>query len=131
MTCDDPDNKNLSLTVEGDVETFARVFPSRLRMSGKLDQVNVKTVSITPSDEFDLQILDASFQDKTDLTCAVETKKDDKGTSYVLTITSPNKTAGRFRNTLVVKTNHPKLSKIEVPISGYVSKPPPKVDGNS
>ena len=131
MTCDDPDNRDLTLSVEGEVMTFAKVFPSRLRMSGLLDQANVKTVAITPSDDFDLKILDASFEDKSDLTCTIEKKKENKETSYILTITSPNKTAGRFKNTLIVKTNHPKIPKIEVPISGYVSEPPKPKDGKS
>lgn len=124
VTCNDPDNRSVVLRVEGEVKAYAKVFPSRVRMSGQVDQVNVKTVSITPTDTYVFKILKTSFLSDTDMTCKVETKKEKDKTSYVLTLTNPSKKIGRFRNTLVVKTDHPKMPKIEIPISGFVSQPP-------
>lgn len=115
---------SFSLTVSGDVKTYAKVFPSRVRMRGKVNEVETKEISITPSDEFVFKILKTSFLQETDLTCSVETKKEKKNLKYILTLTSPNQKSGRYHNTLVVQTNHPKMPKIKIPVTGYVTDLP-------
>lgn len=105
------------------MKTYARILPSRVRMRGTVNEASEKEVSITPSDEFEFKILNTSFLQETDLTCKVETKKENDGLRYVLTLTSPNTKPGRFHNTLVVKTNHPQMPKIKIPVTGYVAEP--------
>lgn len=125
VTTNDPAMKEFSLTVNGTVKTFARIYPPRVRFRGKVNEPSTTEATITPSDEFKskFKILKTSFEQETDITCAIETKMENDETTFVLSLTSPNKKSGRFSNTLVVLTNHPKMSKIKIPITGYVAEP--------
>jgi hypothetical protein len=116
------------LKIEGNVDKFVDIRPTRIRMAGQAGQEISKEVSIVPLEKYPFKIVEAKPQKDGNIRVEVTEDKDKK--AYRLTVFNLKQEKARYYDTIIVKTD----SKIrpELSISVYCNiaeKPQAKSDG--
>jgi len=121
----DPDHPQIVLSMQGPVKTFATIEPEQVRLFGAAGDALKQTVTITPQAEFPFKILEANAQIGRDIRYRIEENNGDQGTTYRLTVVNTRASAGRYFDTIHLKTDSPLKPRIDIRVYGRIqdSKP--------
>lgn len=122
VSTNDPGQKEIRLTLEGTVERFADIKPRMINLHGNVGEDLVKEVKIAPNAKYPFKILAVKPDDN--LKGKIDLKLEENKGGY--TINVHNKVAGetRYRGQVIVETDSPKKSRIELYVYCNVRKKP-------
>jgi hypothetical protein len=101
----DPINRNVTLTIYGDIEKFARVDPDRLRLYGQLGEKIEGKVIITPEKDFAFNIIEATAMKGDNIRFKLEKNNTGKPDGYLLTVENQMDKVGRYFDSIHLKTD--------------------------
>lgn len=114
----DPKNKILEFRISGDVNRFAEIDPTSVRLKGTPGQDIRKAVSIIPDEKYPFKILEATAAKGEHIRFDLEKKAD----GYVLNVENLMQTKGRYFDTIHLKTDHAEKPEIIIRIYGSISE---------
>lgn len=110
--------------VTGPVRAFASIEPSRVRFSVTLNEEVSKTITIVPSKELPFKALDVQPRHPDpNLKCSLSAQPDGSIARYTVKLQYTAAKQGSFSNSLLIRTDHPEMPQIVIPVSGYVMQP--------
>lgn len=123
---DDPQRPWTSLTMKGKIKAFAVVAPRYARLNGKAGNKVTAVVRITPVEAYPFKITDVKVKSGRYITYELtEPSAESKG-AYLLTVTNTREEAGRYADTITIKTDSKVRSELKVGVYGYLSDPKKK-----
>ncbi len=138
VSTDDPQRPRTTLTMKGKVNAFVMVTPRYARLSGKVGDTLKTVVRITPVSASPFKITDVKVKNGQHFTYELAEPSSESEGAYLLTITNTKKEAGRYADTITIKTDSKVRTELKVGVYGYISddkkktviKPTPtKTDG--
>lgn len=120
----DPEANTIRLTIAGQVDNFASVRPSRVRLKGKSGERIVGKVTIVPGEKYDFNVTGMRTRRKGDIDVKLDTIKKDTHTEYVLTIENQRQGKARYFNAVVLKTDSKIQPSITIPVYGNIFADP-------
>ena len=125
VTVETSDKKNpvARLEISGKIEKFATIVPASVRLSGPPGKPVVGEVKIIPQEKYPFSVTEAKALDGKNILIKLEevTKPPEKG--YVLHIENTKKDAGRYRDTIVLKTTSKIKPELEIRVYGNIFDP--------
>ncbi|MCP4345974.1 MAG: hypothetical protein GY795_10670 [Desulfobacterales bacterium] len=116
----DPNKKNIILTMAGTVEKFVDISPKRIVMKGSEGQVIKETLTIVPEKKYPFKIVGTRAKTGKNITYKLdEVKKADK-TEYMLTVENLKKDKGSYHDTIFLKTDSKVRPEIDIPVRCYI-----------
>lgn len=106
--------------ITGKVTRFAEISPSRIRLSGKAEEMLERTISIKPREEYPFEILSVKTRKSSNITTELKEIKTDAGIEYELKVTNIRKDKGSYRDSIILKTNSKVKPEITINVSGYI-----------
>lgn len=110
----------------GQVEKFAEISQTRLRLRGLAGDAIKSTVTIKPKEKYPFKIIESRARKGTDIRFKLEEVKNEKGPEYLLTVENLKTEKGRYADTIFLKTDSTLKPKIEIYVSGIISEKTPK-----
>lgn len=92
-------------------------------MAGAIGEKIEQTVTIIPEKEYPFKIIESTVKQETDIKFSLAEMEGETGTEYQLTVENVRQQAGRYYNIIVLKTDHPAKSELEVRVYGNVFEP--------
>lgn len=126
VTSNDPLNKRFNLVITGQVKQFAKISPSRVRLSGKPDDLLERTVKISPLSEYPFEIVSVKTQKNKNIKTDLKEVKGEGVLEYELTITNIQKNQGSYHDSVILKTSSKVKPEITIKVSGYIMPKPTK-----
>ncbi|AOY60710.1 hypothetical protein dsmv_2964 [Desulfococcus multivorans DSM 2059] len=123
----DPTQESLVLQIEGHVDRFVDIKPTRVRMTGQVGQEIFKEVSIVPVEKYPFRILDASPQKEGNIRVAVTEDKDKK--AYRLTIFNLRQEKTRYYDAVIIKTDSSIRPELTISVYCNIAEKREKRDG--
>jgi len=117
----DPSNKNFNLIVTGNVEKFATISPSRIRLSGESGTSILSSVKIIPEKKYPFKILSVSAKNGNNTHQELKEAEHQEGKGYLLTIENIKKDAGRYFDIITLKTDSKIRPEIQISVYGNIS----------
>ena len=113
----------MQLDISGKVERFATIQPASVNLSGPVGQPIAREVKIIPQEKYPFSISEVKALDGKNVLYKLEevNKPTEKG--YVLHIENTKKDAGRYRDTIVLKTTSEIKPELEIRIYGNIFDP--------
>jgi len=115
------------LQIEGDVDRFVDISPSRVRMTGQAGQEIFKEVSIVPVEKYPFRILDAGPQKEGNI--RVELREDKSNKAYRLTIFNLKQEKTRYYDTVIIKTDSKIRPELTISVYCNIAEKQEKSDG--
>lgn len=110
--------------VTGPVRAFATIEPSRVRFSVTLNEEVSKTITIVPNKDFPFKALDVQPRHPDpNLSYSLNARPEGSITRYTVDLHYTASKPGSFSNSLLIRTDHPEMPQIVIPVSGYVMQP--------
>jgi hypothetical protein len=106
----------------GQVEKFAEISQTRLRLQGLAGDEIKSTVTIKPKEKYPFRIVESRARKGTDIRFKLEEVKNEKGPEYLLTVENLKTEKGRYADTIFLKTDSTLKPKIEIYVSGIISE---------
>jgi hypothetical protein len=138
VSTDDPQRPRTTLTMRGKVNAFVMVTPRYARLNGKVGDPVTAVVRITPAEAYPFKITAVKAKSGQHITYELAQPSEESEGAYLLTVTNTKKEAGRYADTITIKTDSKVRSELKVGVYGYLSdnkkktakKPiPTKTDG--
>jgi len=117
---DDPKNKKITLTIKGQVDQFATLTPSRVRMAGAAGDEVSSVVKIVPSEKYPFKILEVKTDKKDNVGLDLKEVKTDKGTEYLLTVKNLKNNAAQYSDSIIVKTDSTLRPELFISVYGNI-----------
>ena len=127
MLTNDPTQKNLKLQIEGNVDKFVDINPTRVRMTGQAGQDIFKEVTIVPLEKYPFKIVEARPEKDGNIRVEVKEEKDKK--AYLLTIRNLKQEKARYYDTIVVKTDSKLRPELTISVYCNIAEKPPVKSG--
>lgn len=121
----DPQQRQAILSINGKVNGYIDVSPSRVRLFGHPGETISQQVRIIPHAEYPFTVQEVKASNGAHIRVAIEPEgKKAPKEGYVLTVTSTRSEAGSFGDHILVKTDLKHKPTIGIPVSGriYVSQ---------
>jgi hypothetical protein len=116
------------LKIEGNVDKFVDISPTRVRMTGLAGQDISKEVSIVPLEKYPFRIVEAKPAKEGNI--RVEVEEDPEKKAYRLTVVNLKQTKTRYYDTIIVKTDSKLRPELTINVYCNVAEPPrAKSDG--
>jgi hypothetical protein len=112
--------------MKGKVKAFATVEPRYARLNGAVGTPVKTVVRITPTTAYPFKITDVKVRSGRYITFELTDPKKETQGAYLLTITNTKKKAGRYADTITLKTDSQVRSELKVGVYGYISDPSKK-----
>jgi hypothetical protein len=126
VNTDDPQRPWTTLTMKGKVNAFALVAPRYARLNGKVgDQVKT-VVRITPVAAYPFKITAVKVKSGQHITYELTEPSAETQGAYLLTVTNTKQEAGRYADTIFLKTDSQVRNQLKVGVYGYISDPTKK-----
>ncbi len=118
---DDPQKQQLQLTISGTVEKFASIQPARLMLTGTAGQPLKASVAIAPEKNYPFKIIRVSAK-KGDFISVRLTNdgKQGNGAGYTIDVENLKKDAGRYYDSIEIRTDSKIRPKLTVPVYGNI-----------
>ena len=110
------------LTVIGNVNRFATVIPSSVKLYGLEGKQITATVTIIPDKKYLFKIVGVSAKNGKNINFRLEETKDTKGTRYLLSIENMKKKKGRYKDIVFLKTDSKIRPEIKISIHGNITE---------
>lgn len=115
----DPERKELDLSVTGHVEPVAHISSKRVMLEGDAGD-NIETeITITPDARHIFKVLSAVSR-KGNVSCNLKEIKDSKPVSYMVTITNLKKEKGKYRDIVYLETDSNICPGISIKVKGDI-----------
>ncbi|GAB6097734.1 hypothetical protein JCM14469_39880 [Desulfatiferula olefinivorans] len=86
-----------------------------------------KTITIVPNTEYPFKALDLQTRHPDpNLRCSLAAAPAGPVTRYTVTLEYTAERPGSFSNSLLIRTDHPDMPQIVIPVTGYVMQPRPE-----
>jgi hypothetical protein len=118
---DDPRHRATTLTMTGKVGAFAKVTPRYARLNGTVGTPVKTVVRITPTPAYPFKITDVKVRSGRYITYELTEPSAETQGAYLLTVTNTKKEAGRYADTITLKTDSKVRSELKVGVYGYLS----------
>lgn len=92
--------------MQGEVDSFATITPAYLRLYGNVGEKISGKVLILPSEKYPFNILDVKAHNGQNITYHLEKNLQSNPPEYTLIIENLMEQAGRFYDTIQLKTDH-------------------------
>ncbi len=122
VTCNDPNRRQFSLTLTGNVEKFATIEPSTARLFGKQGESIHTTIRIFPEDKYPFQIEGPAQQETKNIRYSLSRIEERGKAGYLLTVVNRREQTGRYFEKIVLKTDSRLQPEIQIPVHGYVTQ---------
>jgi hypothetical protein len=122
----DPAGPSVSLSIKGTVDSLYTLYPSRVRLEGFQGETIKQTATLVTKEKYPLHITSVSAKIGDSIAYNLSEEKEENTTRYQVTVESTRKDAGRFVDTLVLKTDYPTLPEITIPVYGFIKTPTAK-----
>ena len=123
MLSNDPQTPRLRLGVSGDVEKFVTIKPRHVRLFGDVGATIKQTVTIVPEKKYPFKILETKARNGQFIKYELETQEGPAGTQYKLLIESTRQQAGRFMDSILLKTDSSIRPELRVNVFGLIRAP--------
>ena len=114
----------LHLTVSGKVENFVTIVPKRATLRGFPGDKIKSTVKIIPEKKYPFGISDVTATNGKYIRYSLEKNKSSETMEYVLTVENLKNDAGRYFDTIKLKTDSKIRPEIKIYVYGYISNRP-------
>jgi hypothetical protein len=104
----------------GQVEKFATVKPSYLRLVGTVGQPIARTVMIIPQKKYPFKIIDAKAKKGDNIRIEVDETDKPEGKIYTVTVNNLKKEKGRYFDEVSIKTDSTKKKEIKIKVYGNI-----------
>ncbi|MDJ0781104.1 MAG: hypothetical protein QNJ22_03990 [Desulfosarcinaceae bacterium] len=121
VNTDDPKRPWTTLSMTGRVEAFAMVAPRYARLNGKVGTSVRAVVRITPTAAYPFKITDVLAKSGQHIAYELVQPSAETQGAYLLTVTNIKKEAGRYADTITLKTDSEVRSELKVGVYGYIS----------
>ena len=118
----DKKRPNINLTITGEVKKFATIRPQRITLYGPVGEQLQASVKIIPEKKYSFRILEALAIKGNNISCNLEEIKESGEYTYLLTVKNLKKDAGRYSDTIALKTTSKILPKINISVYGSIIK---------
>ncbi len=115
----DESNLKMPLTVAGKVIKFVKIVPKRVTLLGKVGEKIIREVEILPLKKYPFKIVDVSTMKKKDIKVKYQIKDPAKPV-YQLIIENLKKDAGRYHDTIFIKTDSAVKPVIKLHVRGTI-----------
>ena len=123
VNTDDPQRPWATLTMMGKVHAFAMVAPRYARLNGKVGDAVTAVVRITPVAAYPFKITDVTVKSGQHIDYELTEPSTETQGAYVLTVTNTKQEAGRYADTIFLKTDSEIRDQLKVGVYGYISDP--------
>lgn len=118
----DPQNAQISLTITGEVKTFAQISPNNVRLSGNFQDSISQTVTIVPSSLQPFKIVKVRTKNGEYINCSLSAKESsDASTTYYLKVDNTKKEKGRYYDNVYLDTDNKTNPYIKISVSGNIN----------
>jgi hypothetical protein len=126
VNTDDPRHRSANLIITGKVKAFAKVAPRYARLNGAVGTPVNAVVRITPTADYPFKITEVKVRSGRYITYDLAQPSAETKGAYLLTVTNTKKKAGRYADTITLKTDSKVRSELKVGVYGYLSDPSKK-----
>ncbi len=112
-----------TLVISGDVERFAMIQPNKLFLRGNAGEKLTGSVTITPEPKYPFKITGSRARIGENLSFRIDESQVDGQSKYVLSVEAVRKMPGRFFDTILLKTDSPIRSELQLTVYGQVLDP--------
>ena len=111
----------------GNVLNFAQLSPKYARLVGPVGKPLKREITITREKAYPFKIVDVSARNGKDIAFNIKELKAGEGDGYILTIENKKDAAGRYADTVIIKTDSELKPTLTVPVYGQITAaaPPP------
>ncbi|MBN2420590.1 MAG: hypothetical protein JXL81_14460 [Deltaproteobacteria bacterium] len=102
---------------------IAEIYPRSVSLNGTVGESIRADVTITPLKEYPFQIVAVKPRDGRNINVKLEDNEKKGETSYKLTVNNIKQDEGRYRDSIVIKTNSEINPEIEVGVNGWIKAP--------
>jgi hypothetical protein len=121
VNTDDPRHHSANLTITGKVEAFAKVAPRYARLNGTVGTPVKAVVRITPTAAYPFKITDVHVKSGRYISYELTEPSAETEGAYLLTVANTKKEAGRYADTITLKTDSKVRSDLKIGVYGYIS----------
>jgi len=113
------DKKELYLNIKGQVEFFAKITPTSIRLTGAPDDEIKRQVMITPSEKYDFVITGVKLQSGKDVEVEFKQVSKEKK-SWQIDVYNKRKAVGRYYDVIFVKTDNSIRPELRISVYGNI-----------
>ena len=121
VNSDDPRRPWTTLTMTGKVHAFATVAPRYARLNGKVGAEIKAVVRITPVAAYPFKITEVKAKNGRHIAYELTEPSEETQGAYLLTITNTKADAGRYADSIVLKTDSEVREQLKIGVYGYIS----------
>jgi hypothetical protein len=114
----DPVSPVFTLSISGDVEAFAEIQPARALLQGAGDSPVFSQVRIVPKADYPFRVLETTARIGENIRFRLDADNEDG--PFTLHVENLQKTAGRYNDLIVLKTNSSVHPEIKVHVIGNI-----------
>lgn len=119
----DPQTPRLRLTLSGEVNSFARVEPSRVSLAGVVGETIDEQVTITPVAAYPFKVLESKALKGDYIDHRLAEKQSGGAVFYELTVTNLKDEAGHYSDTIIIKTDSEIRPELRINVRGNLRAP--------
>jgi hypothetical protein len=112
--------------ITGQVESFAKIDPRRVSLSGSTEQELKARVTIVPDPKYAFKVLDAKAEKGENIRVKLEESKDGGAVKYAVDVNNTKTTSGRYVDKIIVRTDSVMRPEIQIDVYGNLFEPPKK-----
>ena len=105
------------------MENFATISPEHVSLRGIVGDSIKGMVTIIPDKKYPFKILDARAQNGKNINIELAEVKKSESQAYELTVENIRQAAGRYYDTIIVKTDSDVRPELSVRVYGYLRAP--------
>ncbi len=107
----------------GQVEKFASISQTRVRLNGPAGQPVIQKVTIFPEEKYPFKITDVQINKEGDIKILLEETEQGQKKGYVLTIENLRQEKSRYFDTVILKTDSKMKPEIRISVYGNIFEP--------
>ncbi|NJL60375.1 MAG: hypothetical protein HC887_12830, partial [Desulfobacteraceae bacterium] len=102
------------MIIAGQVESFAKIDPRKVSLSGSTDQELKAKVTIVPDPKYVFKVLEAKAEKGENIRVKLQESKNGSATAYAIDVDNTKKNAGRYVDKIIVKTDSATRPEIQI-----------------
>lgn len=124
VVTNDPHRPEFELIMQGDVENFASITPTHLRLHGTIGEKIFGKVEILPSEKYPFKIIGVKAQDGKHINYHLEKDPRNNHSGYTLIVENLLEQKGRYSDTILFKTDSKIRPAFTVKVFGNILEKP-------